>query len=291
MQQITIHANAKINLALDVINRRADGYHNVRMVMQSLSLHDTLTIKKTEEPGIRLTPLQAERFPDVTWDEHNLIYKAAKLWFEHYPAGDGVQIIIDKQIPSGAGLAGGSSDAAATLRGLNLLFEQNCSATELQKLGVQLGADVPYCIMLGTALAEGIGEVLKELPPAPALYCTLVKPNQSVSTKYIYEHLCLADANHPDIDAVVSALVTRNIPALCNNLDNILEPVALTLCPEITEIEAKLKELGALGACMSGSGPTVFGLFTDGNLALEAAEYFICRGYADSTFVTKFMQP
>lgn len=291
MQQITIHANAKINLALDVINRRTDGYHNVRMVMQSLSLHDTLTIKKTEEPGIRLTPLHAERFPDVTWGEDNLIYKAAKLWLTHYPAEGGIHIIIDKQIPSGAGLAGGSSDAAATLRGLNLLFDCNLPTSALQKLGIQLGADVPYCIMLGTALAEGIGEVLSELPPAPALYCTLVKPNQTLSTKYIYEHLSLADADHPDIDTVISALETRNIPSLCNHLDNILEPVALTLCPEITQIETQLKELGALGACMSGSGPTVFGLFTDGNLALEAAEHFICRGYADSTFVTKFMQP
>jgi len=291
MQQITLHANAKINLSLDVINRRADGYHNVRMIMQSLSLHDTLTIQKTSEPGIRLSASHAERFPDITWDEHNLIYKAAKLWFDTYPSKEGVHIIIEKHIPSAAGLAGGSSDAAATLRGLNLLFRQNLPLSDLQKLGVKLGADVPYCLMLGTALAEGIGEVLSELPPAPALYCVLVKPNQGISTKYIYEHLALSDVEHPDTDAMILALELRNIPALCANLKNVLEPVAIELCPEIVTIEEKMLELGALGTQMSGSGPTVFGLFTNGNMAMEAAGYFNDHGYPDSAFVTKFMQP
>lgn len=291
MQQIIIHANAKINLSLDVINRRADGYHNVRMVMQSLSLHDTLTILRTEETGIRISALNAERFPDITWDESNLVYKAAKLWFETYPSDNGVHIIIDKQIPSAAGLAGGSSDAAAVLKGLNVLFEQGAAMSELQKLGVRLGADVPYCIQLGTVLSEGIGEVLSDLPPAPSLYCVLVKPNQEISTKYIYEHLSLVDAVHPDIGAMLTALETRNLPKLCENLQNILEPVAVKLCPEITAIETNLKELGALGACMSGSGPTVFGLFNDGNKAMEAAEHFSVHGYPETSFVTKFHQP
>lgn len=291
MQQIIIHANAKINLSLDVINRRPDGYHNVRMVMQSLSLHDTLTILKTEEPGIRISALNAERFPDVTWDEKNLVYKAAKLFMETYPVDSGVHIIVDKQIPSAAGLAGGSSDAAATLKGLNALFEQGASTMELQTLGVKLGADVPYCIQLGTVLCEGIGELLSELPPAPSLYCVLVKPAQEVSTKYIYEHLSLAEATHPDTDAMIEALGTRNIPELCANLDNILEPVAVQICPEVTSIKEKLIGLGALGACMSGSGPTVFGLFTDGNKAMDAAEHFVVQGYPETTFVTKFHQP
>jgi 4-diphosphocytidyl-2-C-methyl-D-erythritol kinase len=261
------------------------------MVMQSLSLYDTLTILKTEQPGIQLSAINAERFPDVTWDENNLVYKAAKLWFETYPSAEGVHIIVDKQIPSAAGLAGGSSDAAATLKGLNVLFEQGASLSELQALGIKLGADVPYCIQLGTALSEGIGEVLSELPPAPALYCVLVKPDKEISTKYIYEHLSLADAIHPDTDAMTDALTTRNIPALCANLQNILEPVATELCPEITGIKEEFLNLGALGTCMSGSGPTVFGLFSDGNLALEAAEHFKVQGYSETTFVTKFYQP
>ena len=291
MQQITIYANAKINLALDVLNRRPDGYHTVRMIMQSLSLCDTLTLRKTDTPGITLTALNPHHFPDVTWDEHNLIYKAAKLFLDTYPAECGVQITIDKQIPSAAGLAGGSSDAAATLKGLNQLFEKGLSMEELQQLGVKLGADVPYCIQLGTALSEGIGEILTPLKPAPALYCTLVKPATAVSTKYVYEHLDLPNADHPDIDAALAAIEAGDITKLCKHLDNILEPVARTLCPEVIEIEEKLKELGALGACMSGSGPTVFGLFTDGNAAIEAAEYFLDHGYAERSFVTKFYQP
>ena len=291
MQQVTIHAYAKINLSLDVLNRRPDNYHTVRMIMQSLSLRDTLILSKNKTKEITLSAQNAECYPDITWDENNLIYKAVKLWFEHYPSDYGVHIFIDKQIPSSAGLAGGSSDAAATLKGLNLLFNQNVSIEELKKLGKQLGADVPYCIELGTVLAEGIGEILTPLPPAPSLYCTLVKPEQGVSTKYIYEHLDLTKANHPDIDAMLYAIETKAIPALCQNLDNILEPVALTLCPEITEIEKKLEELGAIGACMSGSGPTVFGLFTDGNKAIEASTYFSEHGYENRSFATRFYQP
>lgn len=291
MQQITVRANAKINLALDVLNRRPDGYHTVRMIMQSLSLCDTLFLRKTEEPGISLSARNPEQFPDVTWDEKNLIYKAAKLFMDTCSIESGVQIVIDKQIPSAAGLAGGSSDAAATLSGLNQLFARNLSLEELQAIGVKLGADVPYCLLLGTALSEGIGEILTPLPAAPSLYCVLVKPDVAVSTKYIYENLKLADAHHPDIDAALDAVSTGNIGKLCANLGNILEPGARDLCPEVEDIEIKLMELGALGACMSGSGPTVFGLFTNGNAAIEASEYFSDHGYTGRSFVTKFYQP
>lgn len=291
MQQLIIRANAKINLALDVLNRRPDGYHTVRMIMQSLALCDTLTLRKKEEPGVTLSAKNAAHYPDITWDEDNLIYKAAQLFLSTYSIEGGIHISIDKQIPSSAGLAGGSSDAAATLKGLNQLFEQNASLEDLQALGVQLGADVPYCLLLGTALAEGIGEILTPLHPAPALYCTLVKPAQSISTKYVYEHLNLSKAKHPDIEAVRSAVETDHILDLCHNLNNILEPVACTICPEIATIKEKLLEHGALGACMSGSGPTVFGLYTDGNKAIDAAEYFMDHGYAERSFVTKFYQP
>lgn len=291
MEQLTIHAYAKINLALDVLNRRPDGYHNVRMIMQSLSLCDTLFLRKTDKPGIQLSARNPQHYPDVTWDEHNLIYKAAKLFMDTCSIEDGIQIIIDKQIPAAAGLAGGSSDAAATLKGMNQLFGNKLTIEELKTLGVRLGADVPYCIDLGTVLSEGIGEILTPLKPAPALYCTLVKPAKSVSTKYVYENLNLDEATHPNIDAALSALETGNVRQLCSNLQNILEPVARILCPEVIKIEKTLMELGALGACMSGSGPTVFGLFADGNDAIEAAEYFLDHGYAERSFVTKFYQP
>lgn len=291
MQQITVHANAKINLALDVLNRRPDGYHTVRMVMQSLSLCDTLTIQKKEAPGITIAAKNAAQYPDITWDEGNLIYKAAKLFLSAYDIAQGVHICVDKQIPAAAGLAGGSSDAAAVLHGMNQLFEKNISLEELQTLGVQLGADVPYCLMLGTALAEGIGEKLTALSPAPALYCTLVKPEQGISTKYVYEHLNLAQAKHPKIDTVLEAIEIEHILNLCQNLDNILEPVARTICPEISSIEKELLARGAIGACMSGSGPTVFGLFTDGNKAAGAAEYFSEHGYSGRAIATKFYQP
>lgn len=291
MEQLTIHAHAKINLALDVLNRRPDGYHTVRMIMQSLTLCDTLFLQKTAEPGIVLSARNPELFPDVTWDENNLIYKAAKLFIDTCSIKSGVHITIEKQIPSAAGLAGGSSDAAAALKGMNQLFETNLSIEELQEMGVKLGADVPYCIQLGTALSEGIGEQLTALPAAPALYCVLVKPEVAVSTKYVYQNLKLDKANHPDIDAALDAISTGNVNKLCANLNNILEPVARTLCPEVEDIELKLTELGALGTCMSGSGPTVFGLFTDGNAAIEASEYFLDHGYENRAFVTKFFQP
>lgn len=291
MDQLTIYANAKINLALDVLNRRPDGYHTVRMIMQSLSLCDTLTLCRQPKPGITLLARNAEQFPDVTWDSHNLIYKAAKLFMDTFHLEEGVQIIVNKQIPSAAGLAGGSSDAAATLKGLNRLFEVNASMERLQQLGVQLGADIPYCIRLGTALSEGIGEVLTPLPPAPALYCALIKPSAAVSTKYVYEHLPLATASHPDIDAALSAIETGSISKLCANLNNILEPVARELCPEVEDIECRLMELGALGTCMSGSGPTVFGLFDNENDSREAVEYFSDHGYANRSFAAKFYQP
>ena len=291
MQQSTVNANAKINLELDVLNRRPDGYHTVRMIMQSLSLCDTLFLQKTNEPGITLSARNPEHFPDVSWDEKNLIYKAARLFMDTCSIKEGVQIVIDKQIPSAAGLAGGSSDAAATLRGMNQLFDQKLTLPELQDMGLTLGADVPYCLMLGTALSEGIGELLTPLPAAPALYCVLVKPAASVSTKYVYENLKLTESHHPDIDAVLDAIHTGSIGKLCSNLGNILEPVARNLCPVVEDIELKLMELGARGACMSGSGPTVFGLFTDGNAAMEASEYFLDHGYAERSFVTKFYQP
>lgn len=295
MNKITVPAYAKINLTLDVLRRRPNGYHDVCMVMQSLELHDSIYLEKAETPGIVVTAcensLQARLYPDIRWDESNLVYKAAKLFLEHFCITEGVRIIVDKQIPSAAGLAGGSSDAAATLKGLNELFCVGATMQQLQSLGVLLGADVPYCIQLGTALSEGIGEVLTSLPNAPSVYCVLVKPEQAVSTKYVYEHLNLNEQSmHPDTEAMLSAIKNQDALAVCHQLSNILEPVALPLCPIIPEIEHTLLQYGAQGACMSGSGPTVFGLFTEEQKAKQATEFFQANGYPHTAFFTEFHQ-
>lgn len=292
MNQITIPAYAKINLCLDVLGQRPDGYHTIRMLMQSLELHDTLYLSRTETPGITVIPYAPENDPSIPWDERNLVYQAANLFFQTHSIKGGIEIAVDKQIPAAAGLAGGSSDAAAALKGLNALFDTNCSLTELQQLGVKLGADVPYCLLLGTALAEGIGERLTPLPKAPHFYCTLIKPPISISTKYIYEHLDLSpDTPHPDTDAALAAVSANNGRALCASLGNILEAPALILCPEILKLKEDLISLGADGALMSGSGPTVFGLFQTKEASLHAAEYFCAHGYPTTSFSTEFYDP
>ncbi|MGN0505689.1 MAG: 4-(cytidine 5'-diphospho)-2-C-methyl-D-erythritol kinase [Lachnospiraceae bacterium] len=292
MNELTVPAYAKINLCLDVLNRRPDGYHTVRMIMQSLELHDTLYLSRTDTPGITLVPYAPENDPSIPWDERNLVYKAARLFLDTYQIEGGVHIAVDKQIPAAAGLAGGSSDAAAALKGLNALFRTNCTLEELQQLGVKLGADIPYCLLLGTALSEGIGEILTPLPAAPHFYCALVKPIQGVSTKYVYEHLNLsADTAHPDTDVALSAIHTQDKKVLCASLGNILEPVAVTICPEVKQIEAAFLGLGADGVLMSGSGPTVFGLFETKDAAFHAAEYFCAHGYPTTSFATEFYTP
>lgn len=292
MSTVTVPAYAKINLCLDVVNRRPDGYHTVKMLMQSLKLHDTLYLSRTNDPGITVIPYAPENDPSIPWDERNLVYQAASLFFQTYSITGGVHIAVDKQIPAAAGLAGGSSDAAAALKGLNILFDTNCSLEELQQLGVKLGADVPYCLMLGTALAEGIGEQLTALPKAPHCYCTLVKPAEGISTKYIYEHLDLSpDTLHPDTSAALAAVAAHDKKALCAALGNILEPVAAMLCPEVEKLKADLISLGADGVLMTGSGPTVFGLFETKEASFHAAEYFCAHGYPTTTFSTEFYDP
>lgn len=292
MNDIIVPAYAKINLCLDVIDRRPDGYHTVKMLMQSLELHDTLYLSRTSEPGITVIPYAPENDPAIPWDERNLVYQAARLFFQTYSITGGVHIAVDKQIPAAAGLAGGSSDAAATLKGLNILFGTNRSLENLQQLGVKLGADVPYCLLLGTALAEGIGEQLTALPDAPHYYCTLVKPSAGISTKYIYEHLNLSsDTPHPNTNAALAAVAAHDKKTLCAALGNILEPVALTLCPEIEKLKADFLSLGADGVLMTGSGPTVFGLFETKETSFHAAEYFCAHGYPTTTFSTEFYSP
>ncbi|MEY8391422.1 4-(cytidine 5'-diphospho)-2-C-methyl-D-erythritol kinase [Lachnospiraceae bacterium] len=267
MMEIKLKALAKINLGLDVLRRREDGYHEVRMIMQTVGLYDRIVIQKLKEPEIQV---KTNLFY-VPENENNLVYQAAKLLMDEFGLKCGVHIDLQKFIPVAAGLAGGSSDAAAVLYGMNQMFHLNLSKRDLMKRGVNIGADVPYCIMRGTALAEGIGEKLSPLPPMPDCKVLVAKPSVSVSTKFVYENLKLDEsAVHPDIDALLSGLKEGDLRKIASNMGNILESVTIPNFPVIREIQEEMRRHGALNAMMSGSGPTVFGLFEDGKLAEEA---------------------
>ncbi len=257
---ITLKALAKINLGLDVLGRRENGYHDVRMVMQTIYLYDNVTLTKTEETGIHL---ECNLFY-LPVDETNIAYKAAKLLMDEFGIKEGVRIVLDKHIPVAAGLAGGSSNAAAVLVGMNRLFSLGLSVEDLMKRGVTLGADVPYCVMRGTVLAEGIGEILSPLPPLPKCCVLIAKPGISVSTKTVYEKLDSQEIEvHPNIDGILEGLEEQNIQKIAASMGNVLETVTIGDYPIIEQIKDVMKESGALNAMMSGSGPTVFGIFED----------------------------
>lgn len=287
----TAYAYAKINLSLDILGTLPNGYHEVRMIMQSLQLHDTITLKITAAPGITMT------CSDTTLpvDEHNLAYRAAVLFCNTYKITDGIALHLEKKIPIAAGLAGGSSDAAAVLRGLNEMYGCPATAETLASLGVKLGADVPYCLMLGTALSEGIGERLTSLPSAPDCHCLLVKPAAGASTKQIYTDydalVQTTEIAHPDTDTLLSALSAGDYKTLVSGLCNVLEPVTKKLVPDIAVIKNTLQNLGADGVLMSGSGPTVFALFSDADTAKRAEAHFLQTEYAKGTFLTELYQP
>ncbi len=268
MNQIELKALAKINLGLDVLGRRENGYHDVRMIMQSIFLYDEVRIEKKEAAGIEVeTNL---KFLPV--GEDNIAYKAAKLLIDEFGIGEGVRITLRKHIPVAAGLAGGSSNAAAVLFGMNRIFRLGLSQKDLMERGVKLGADVPYCIMRGTVLAEGIGEELKRLPAMPKCTVLIAKPPISVSTKTVYEALDSKEiTEHPDIDGIIKGLELGNLKMIAGSMGNVLEKVTVPMHPEIEKIKQEMKEVGALGAMMSGSGPTVFGLF-ESRAAARAAQ-------------------
>lgn len=283
MNSLIIKAYAKINLGLDVLRKREDGYHEVYMIMQSIGLHDSLTIKKLNTDEIFIKSNLAY----LPSDQRNIIYRAAALFRETFPHVGGIRIDLDKKIPVSAGLAGGSTDAAATLIGLNRLFDTGLTQQELMDLGVQLGADVPYCIMLGTALSEGIGEILTPLPHMPKCHILLVKPNINVSTKHVYENLKLnEDISHPDIKGMIQGIEDHDLNQLTSRMDNILQSVTIDEYPIIDEIKDKMNSLGAEVALMSGSGPTVFGIFTDYTAAEKAYTFFLDGTYGKQVYLT-----
>lgn len=288
VDKIIKEAYAKINLGLDVLRRREDGYHEVKMIMQTVDIHDTLTFVKREEPGIVLAVDDQE----LSTDSDNLIYKAAKLLLEKAGVTQGVEISLQKRIPIAAGMAGGSSDAAATLSGLNELFSLGYSLEELQALGVTLGADIPYCLMGGTALSEGIGEILTRLPSPPQCSLVVAKPDINVSTKFVYENLHADTLTyHPDVDGMVQAINAGDLKGITDRLGNVLETVTIREYPIIDNIKDVMKKAGAENTLMSGSGPTVFGIFTKEDRAKEAAQQIREPGLAEQVFVTGFVCP
>lgn len=254
-----IKAYAKINIALDVVGKREDGYHLLRMIMQSVDLYDTITIDKIDS-GIKLKCNKHY----VPTDERNLAYKAAKLFMETYSIEEGVEIDLIKNIPVSAGLAGGSTDAAGVLKIMNKIFNINASEEELKSLGLKLGADVPYCISGGTALCEGIGEKITQLKPFKDKILVLIKPPFGVSTKEVYKEFNLSKAIfHPNIEELIKAMEKDDIYFVSDNMKNLLENVTLKKHRVITNIKEDVKSTGSIGTMMSGSGPTVFAFFDD----------------------------
>lgn len=285
MERITQRAYAKINIGLDVLRRRADGYHEVKMIMQTVDLYDELILEKRKQPGIALRTDNGE----LPLDGDNLICKAAELLIREKDIQEGVNIMLTKRIPIAAGMAGGSADAAATLRGLNELFGLGYSVPELQTLGVKLGADIPYCIVGGTMLSEGIGEILTPLPAPPAAYLVIAKPDINVSTAYVYGNLHADRLTwHPDIDGMIDALRKQDLGGITGRLGNVLETVTVREYPVIERIRELLKMQGAENALMSGSGPTVFGIFKEKETAERAAEAVERGKLAKQIFVTTF---
>lgn len=280
MKTIHLKAYAKINLGLDVIRKREDDYHEVRMIMQSINLFDKLSMKAINEDRIVLKT----NLSFLPTNENNLVYKAVKLLKDEFSINMGIFIHLEKHIPVAAGMAGGSTDCAAALKGMNQLFQLGLSSKQLMERGVTLGADVPYCILGGTALSEGIGEILTPVTPMPACHVLIAKPSMHVSTKSVYENLNLpAIKKHPDIDGMRKALAQHNLNGITQRLENVLESVTINLHPAIGELKQIMIENGAMGALMSGSGPTVFGIYS--NLKTAEKAILLCKEHDPNNHV------
>ena len=279
-----LRALAKINLGLDILRKREDGYHEVRMIMQTIQMYDVLEIRRVKKPGISLSV----NYPYIPNDERNLVYKAAKLLMDEFQVKSGVDIRLEKFIPVAAGMAGGSSDAAAALVGINRLFKLGLSEKDLMDRAVNIGADVPYCVMRGTALAEGIGEKLTRITPVPDCFVLIGKPGINVSTKAAYESLQLDKiTTHPDIDGMIKDIECGNLLAMTEKMGNVFEPGIIGKYPVIGEIKELMEAHGALKAMMSGSGPTVFGIFDDRKKMEVAAAALRESRLAKTVFATE----
>ena len=293
IKHLSLKAYGKINLGLDVLRRREDGYHEVRMVMQTVGLYDRIDLVRKDAPGI-VVETNLHYLPA---NENNLAWKAASLLMEEFRVKEGVQIRLRKFLPVAAGMAGGSSDAAAVLFGVNKMFGLGLTRCQLMERGVAIGADVPYCVLRGTALSEGIGEILTPLPPVPQCQVLIAKPAVSVSTRFVYEHLKadqLRPDQHPDIDGMLEAIRRGDLYGIAGCLGNALETVTIPAYPVIGQIKEQMMEWGSIGCLMSGSGPTVFGLFSSPRAAADAYEAFRYgpgRELARQVYLTSFYTP
>lgn len=286
--EITRKAYAKINLGLDVIGKRDDGYHLVRMIMQNIDLYDTLTFSDNESGNITL----ASSSGSVPTDDSNLICKVAHQLRDLYKVKKGADITLEKRIPVAAGMAGGSTDGAAAYLALNELWNLGLSKDELCSLAVKLGADIPYCILGGTALSEGIGEVLTPIKDLPHCYIVIAKPAIAVSTGWVYTELDSRKIEkHPDIDGIRAAIEGGNIKGMCDLIGNVLEDVTTSKYSIITDIEKLLEENGAIRAFMTGSGPTVFAVFDNKKAAEKGCNAVRESGLAPELFLSEPINP
>lgn len=281
--KLLVKAPAKINLSLDVLHKRNDGYHEVEMIMTTIDLADRLELTLLEQDQIKINS-QNRFVPD---DQRNLAYQAAALLKKRFHVKKGVSIAIEKHIPVAAGLAGGSSDAAAVLRGLNKLWGLGLSLDELAAIGSEIGSDVSFCVYGGTALATGRGEIIKELPAAPTCWVILAKPFIGVSTAEVYRRLQLNGMKHPNTKEMMEAIRTGSYEGVCKNVGNVLEEVTFSLHPEVAQIKDQIKRFGADAVLMSGSGPTVFGLVRYDSRLQRI--YNGLRGFCDQVFAVRML--
>lgn len=278
-------AYGKINIGLDVLRKRSDGYHEVKMIMQTVSLFDRITITRNKNSSDIVLETNLNFLPT---NENNIVYKAAKLIKDEFGISDGLSIKLEKHIPVAAGMAGGSTDAATTLELLNTMYSLNLSKDDLMKRAVTLGADVPYCILKGTALSEGIGEVLTPLKQLMPCYILIVKPPIYVSTKFVYENLRINElTSHPDIDGIVDAISAGDLETMSQKMGNVLESVTEDNYLVISSIKKLMTQNGAISSLMSGSGPTVFGIYDNEDKINQAATFFKTNYPSYRTYVTK----
>lgn len=284
MMIVSEKAPAKINLTLDALHKRNDGYHELEMIMTTIDLSDRIDLMESDDGQIHLDSSSGL----VPQDERNLAYRAASLLRERFDIQKGVRIFIHKKIPVAAGLAGGSSDAAATLRGLNRMWKLGLTLDELAELGAELGSDVPYCVWRGTALAKGRGEILRPLPPPPPCWVVLAKPPYGISTADIFRRLDISRISaHPETGKMIEALSRSDYRAICRLLGNVLEEVTLEMFPEVRRLKERIRRYGADGVLMSGSGPTVFGLVDRESRARRIVNAL--RGFCRQVFAVRML--